>query len=420
MNHLYITNIHIDKVRHLQDIDIPVGSVENRKHLILTGRNGSGKTSLLEAVKGYLNSVSTTNDPYEARKSLEAGKRNLAYAQQHNKTQNEIADIEERIEFFEDIIKNSTCGLQLTFNTPESNLKVTFENGEYILAYYGAQRAFGAEQPESIKKVQIKKNYNITETPRLQFLNYMLDMKMTQAMALTSGKPEDKDKAEEIQKWFDKVQSIVRDVYEDPSLTIDFNVDTYRFTIHENGREPFDFNTASDGFSAVLDIIIDLMLRMQEQNKRTVVFDKPGIVRVDEIENHLHLELQKRILTYLTSLFPNIQFIVTTHSPFVVNSLEDAVIYDLENKTLVENGLSDVSYSGVVQGYFKSNELSDELRTKFEQYQKLTQKKNVTDEELAEIARLEMYLDEMPDYLMPEVSTEYKRLKLEFENRKDI
>ena len=271
-----------------------------------------------------------------------------------------------------------------------------------------------------IKKVQIKKNYNITETPRLQFLNYMLDMKMTQAMALTSGKPEDKDKAEEIQKWFDKVQSIVRDVYEDPSLTIDFNVDTYRFTIHENGREPFDFNTASDGFSAVLDIIIDLMLRMQEQNKRTVVFDKPGIVLVDEIENHLHLELQKRILTYLTSLFPNIQFIVTTHSPFVVNSLEDAVIYDLENKTLVENGLSDVSYSGVVQGYFKSNELSDELRTKFEQYQKLTQKKNVTDEELAEIARLEMYLDEMPDYLMPEVSTEYKRLKLEFENRKDI
>ena len=67
MNHLYITNIHIDKVRHLQNIDIPVGSVENRKHLILTGRNGSGKTSLLEAVKGYLNSVSTTNDPYAER-----------------------------------------------------------------------------------------------------------------------------------------------------------------------------------------------------------------------------------------------------------------------------------------------------------------------------------------------------------------
>lgn len=420
MNHLYITNIHIDKVRHLQNIDIPVGSVENRKHLILTGRNGSGKTSLLEAVKGYLNSVSTTNDPYEARKNLESANRNLVYAQQHNKTQNEIADIEKLIKSFEDRIKNSTCGLQLTFNTPESNLKVAFENGEYILASYGAQRAFGAEQPESIKKVQIKKKYNITEKPRQQFLNYMLDMKMTQAMALTSGKPEDKDKAEEIQKWFDKVQSIVKDVYEDPSLTIDFNVDTYRFTIHENGREPFDFNTASDGFSAVLDIIIDLMLRMQEQNKRTVVFDKPGIVLVDEIENHLHLELQKRILTYLTSLFPNIQFIVTTHSPFVVNSLEDAVIYDLENKTLVENGLSDVSYSGVVQGYFESNELSDELRTKFEQYQKLTQKQNVTDEELAEIARLEMYLDEMPDYLMPEVSTEYKRLKLEFENRKDI
>ena len=193
MNHLYITNIHIDKVRHLQNIDIPVGSVENRKHLILTGRNGSGKTSLLEAVKGYLNSVSTINDPYAARKSLETDKSNLAYAQQTNKTPNEIADIEKRIKSFEDRIKKSTCGLQLTFNTPESNLKVTFENGEYILAYYGAQRAFGAEQPESIKKVQIKKNYNITEEPRQQFLNYMLDMKMTQAMA--SSKLKEKNKA---------------------------------------------------------------------------------------------------------------------------------------------------------------------------------------------------------------------------------
>ena len=62
----------------------------------------------------------------------------------------------------------------------------------------------------------------------------------------------------------------------------------------------------------------------------------PGgqLLLIDEIETHLHLELQKKILSFLTTLFPNIQFIVSTHSPFILNSLENAVIYDLEKKCL--------------------------------------------------------------------------------------
>lgn len=60
----------------------------------------------------------------------------------------------------------------------------------------------------------------------------------------------------------------------------------------------------------------------------------------------LHLELQKNIMPLLTAMFPNIQFIVTSHSPFILNSLKDVVIYDLENKVLVEGGLQDVPYDG--------------------------------------------------------------------------
>ena len=58
--------------------------------------------------------------------------------------------------------------------------------------------------------------------------------------------------------------------------------------------------------------------------------------------------LQKNILPILTELFPNIQFIVSTHSPFILNSISNVVIYDLENKTLVntEEGLSNIPYEG--------------------------------------------------------------------------
>ncbi len=419
MKRLYIEKIHIDKVRHLKDIDIPLHDDESHemRHLILTGRNGSGKTSLLEAIKGYLNSVSTTNDPYEAEKNLNQDIKTLSFQKQNGYSENEIADTEKRIKSYKNRIASAKHGIDLTFNCAKNGMKAAFEKGSYILAYFGAHREFKAEEPKEIKKIPIKDAYAISDNPRALFLSYMLDLKMTQALALANGNSE---KASVISHWFDKIQSILRDIYEDDTLTLEFNEENYQFTIHEKNREPFDFNTASDGFSAILDIIINLIMRMQEQDKRVVEFTKPGIVLVDEIENHLHLEMQKRVLKYLTDLFPNVQFIITTHSPFVLNSIQNAVIYDLENHVLVKDGLSDLSYSGVVEGYFRTDELSEKLENKYNRFKELVKKKTLTDSELAEIASLELYLDEIPDYLMLNITTEYKKLKQEFENRKDI
>ena len=58
LEQLYITNLTIKKVRHLKDISIPLA--ENQiKHLIFTGKNGSGKTSVIEAIAGHLNNAFT-------------------------------------------------------------------------------------------------------------------------------------------------------------------------------------------------------------------------------------------------------------------------------------------------------------------------------------------------------------------------
>jgi len=123
------------------------------------------------------------------------------------------------------------------------------------------------------------------------------------------------------------------------------------------------------------------------------------------------------VLRILTTLFPNIQFIVTTHSPFVLNSIENATIYDLENKTLIQDGLSDASYSGIVEGYFNQDELSQDLRQKLECYKALSQKADLTDEDYADLAILETSLDEIPDYIDLGIATEYKKLKTEFRQR---
>ena len=417
MEQFYIKEINIRKVRHLQDLRIIVSSEEeNRRHLILTGNNGSGKTSLLEAIQTYLDSVSKDNEPYRSRNVLMLYQGALEQARKKN-DQNLILQMKKNISLCEETIEKSTAGVDLEFSHETGEIKSAFDHGNFILAYFGATRAFHSPEPKHVEKTILKDSYGINESTRSIFLSYLLDLKMTQALAIVK---KDLKKAEDIEEWFDRLQSILRDLYDDPSLLIEFNEETFRFSLIVKDREPFDFNTASDGFSAILDIIIDLILRMQLQDKRVTEFLVPGIVLIDEIENHLHLELQKKVLSILTELFPNIQFIVTTHSPFVLNSIDNATVYDLERHVLVEKGLSGASYSGIVEGYFRLDELSSDLRGKLDEYRALTQKRGLDNADYMKIALLETSLDEIPDYLDIAISTEYQKLKLEFESREDL
>lgn len=387
MKNLFITNIKIRHVRHLKDIEIALPK-EAFKHLIFTGKNGSGKTSVLNSLSWYLNAF--VED--QLKLSNDARKRIQRYAE-------------------------GLSGVEVEFNEPADTLRQYFEKGQFVLAHYKAERIFKAEIPQHVEKVELKGTYSITEEPRQVFVKYLLDLKVTEALARNNGNV---TKAENIRNWFAKFEDLLRKIFDDKSLKLIFEEDTFRFFIQQKNRELFDFNTLSSGFAAVLDIVLDIIVRMEKATNRTFDFHIPGIVLIDEIETHLHLELQKTILELLTSLFPNIQFIVSTHSPFVLNSLSNVVIYDLENNITVENGLSNVPYAGVVEGYFKADSMSNILKEKYSEYKKLVAKENLTDDDFEEIADLEMFLDEIPDYLALNITTEYQRLKAEFEKREDI
>ena len=59
----YINNIHINKVRHLRDINIRLEK-EDYPHLMLTGKNGSGKTSLLNAIANHIERIANDRHKY--------------------------------------------------------------------------------------------------------------------------------------------------------------------------------------------------------------------------------------------------------------------------------------------------------------------------------------------------------------------
>lgn len=259
MEQIYIQNIKINKVRHLENINLSVGN-SGRKHIILTGKNGSGKTSVLDAMATFINSVTMGRNPEQL-----------------------MQDIDGTESLLESWIR---MGEKIQQRQAEENLQY-----EKNLKRYKANRVFSSVEPKHVEKIQLKSEYAIDETPRSEFIKYLLDLKMTEALAASNGK---KDKADTIATWFKKFEELLKKIFDDDSVRLEFDEETFKFSIVMDGRESFDFNTLSSGYAAVLDIVVDLIIRMEKQSNRSFDFSIHGIVLVDEIETHLHLELQKK------------------------------------------------------------------------------------------------------------------------------
>lgn len=89
----------------------------------------------------------------------------------------------------------------------------------------------------------------------------------------------------------------------------------------------------SEGYKIVIAMVADLAARMAEANPDMEnPLNTSGIVLIDEVDLHLHPRWQREILVQLTDVFPNLQFIVSTHSPIiVVGAAEIAQIINLNN-----------------------------------------------------------------------------------------
>lgn len=133
----YITEININQLRHLSDISISLNT-ENRQHLIITSKNGSGKTSLLLAVQKYLQAINDgklnrLNDIYIPQ-SLEL-EESLKVVQ----TEKEKYEIKQQYNLGMDLIKKYRDGVDIRFNESE-DLDALYSQGEFVTAFFPANR----------------------------------------------------------------------------------------------------------------------------------------------------------------------------------------------------------------------------------------------------------------------------------------
>ena len=133
----------------------------------------------------------------------------------------------------------------------------------------------------------------------------------------------------------------------------------------DKGGVALDLSQLSDGERSFLAMICDLGRRLALANPQ---LDDPlhgsGVVLIDELELHLHPKWQREVTEKLRNTFPNIQFIATTHSPFVIQALKPGELINLDPDEFRE--YADKSIEDIAE-----NVMGVELPQKSERYRKM-------------------------------------------------
>ncbi len=377
----FLSEIRINNLRHLANKSIKINQ-EEFKTLIITGKNGSGKTTILNECRDVLKRILETSiDQLFSEKG--------------------------RNEIFNPIDSK----LDLIFNTgKQTDLRLAYETGLFVVKYFNVQRQFKTTGVDTIKTTELTFENRIDSNWSDNIVAYLVDLDFARLRAFREN---DSKTVSELDAWFNNFTEILKEIDKGVvglKYSASGNKHNFILKVKLPDERIIDvkFEDLPDGFKATFKIVFEIMLQMQSKVQTT--YDLPGIVMIDEPELFLHIEMQKRIMPALIKLFPRIQFLVATHSPFILSSIENAVIYDLEKDWRFENA-SQLSYSGLVEYYFKQDEHSDIIKKDINRFEELVQKTVKEEDDIEEIADLDERLKKLSPLLSPMLYLQYKKAR---------
>ncbi|MDR2898349.1 MAG: AAA family ATPase [Spirochaetaceae bacterium] len=298
------------------------------KNLIITGGNGSGKTSFLRAVsdKTVLFIVDKKQaDLPDLKQKLVTHTRALKNS---SKGTSQYDSWEKSVENIQEEIKKIETGLQpIISNNIEFSSK--YEDRQAVVLYFEDKRLADIAVAKTAQGLQseIEENKKVPHNQNIgsKLEQHLLNMRARRSFAITEDN--DSASAKKIDIWFTEFEKNLKQLFEDDSAALHFDSRNNKFSIHQSNKPPYTFQTLSAGYRAIFDIYADLLMRTEYFQVSPAALE--GVVFIDEIDSHLHVSLQRLILPFFTESFPNVQFIVTTHSPFVLMSTRDTIVYDL-------------------------------------------------------------------------------------------
>ncbi len=407
-----IKKIVLKNFKGFEDVEISLSLQFN----LLLGDNGSGKTAILEALKYLLSSIFIGFD--EAEKSfpikdedvrqvfnyyddevrmepnypvsIEAQGLVMGYPVQWNKrrlgSQTQTEDID----------------WNLTAITAGFNPHVRQGNPVIlpVIAYYGTGRLWlrlenGKVEPiPPVSRFHAYKDCLDPRSNEKELVRWMKEQELTKIQ-----RKQQQDLYEAV--LYEAVKKAITDCIEEYK-EIKYDVRHDSIMVKLNDEHWLPAYLCSDGYRNMIAMVADIAYRMAMLNPHlgTAVTQKtPGVVLIDEIDLHLHPNWQRRVVNDLKRAFPSVQFIATSHSTFIVQSLKgpeeliklDGKMEPIENLDMsIEDIAEDIMDVEVPQ---KSKLYLDMMKTAEKYYDLLEKGKSAENDK--ELNRIKNKLDEL-------------------------
>lgn len=434
-----INNINIKNFRGFADRSFDLDPKMN----VVLGNNATGKTTLLHAVQialgAYLQSLSLLpkDQPQQFRRGFKKDDHVKIYSET-SKSFTPIKDnpsIEVNTEFTEELFNKNNNEIQ------SSLTKVRWtKNGNTI------SRKNNGELMDVVEKLDNGRR-NADATGRISILPLILTFGATRLQNNYNAAQKTKARASreenaykcaldehvDFKSAFDWIYSFDKNVVKEkefegtdeaffnaikkgiPTIKqIDINIKNNEFyaqiqTTKDSAPQWLEYDMMSDGYQSVINIVAEIAYRCIMLNGFLgvdAVEKTPGIVMIDEVDLYLHPLWQRHVLEDFQKAFPNIQFIVTTHSPFIVQSVKSENIIKLDGeKGNSDPNIRNMEEVAVVEMNVPSMHTDNynKMLEKADEFYNLIKQGNSTPEEKArvkqELIKLEAKFSDNPAYV---------------------
>lgn len=312
------------KINDLKGVgDVELSLDASKRVFVFFGSNGVGKTKTLEALFFFLlaktcNFVTNTNFPYA------------------EKTASKISFKDESISF-----KEATGGSAYPDKVFLSRLFKQVSDKKFdAIAYVGAKQRSSTEKASHSQL----KSIGSSEVRQKAYFELIEN-------AIGGDRIAELGMNQNIHKWFiERAQSVNPYQKSEDNRQVDIDTvlgalntldDRIGKTLNVDGDDNVyltiegqetELNELSSGFISVVKIIQAIVSAYSAFTNEQDLLNVKGVVLIDEIESHLHVEWQTRIIPTLKELFPNTTFYIATHSPLVLSQLDEGEAYLLKRE----------------------------------------------------------------------------------------
>lgn len=317
-----IKNLSLKNIGPFLEADLDFITDDNQKPpvIIITGENGTGKTIVLDAIRGLLlgqhgsiqRKIIRDEKDFLIKSELEFNDK------EHCLSSNEFKDNNNRF-IVKENLKNYNLLSSAFINRPQ-------EKNKWIANYWTSKSL--NEKMELANLVSLKpEDYLLNSLDGIQSNVEVLKLITAFDYYRSSDNPKEKEEGIFLYDVLKKIISI--SLIEGELKYVERK--NYMPIVSQNGFE-VSLDKLSSGNLYLIQRMIAILGQMYSvyvlnNLKLEEMLSTSGLLLIDEAENHLHPKWQKTFLNSILDIFPNLQIIITTHSPFIVSSVENAKVF---------------------------------------------------------------------------------------------